>query len=131
MYITLETDYAIRIMLSLAREKTRKNARWLSEQTGVTQRFTLKILYKLTEQGLVRSYKGAQGGYELARLASELNLCEVLEAMEGPYRFSRCLTDGTSCSCPDDGSCKANHIFRELSETVRDRLSEVTLQSLL
>ncbi len=131
MYITLETDYAIRIMLSLAREGGRKNAGRLSEQTGVTRRFTLKILYKLTEQGLVRSHKGAQGGYELARPADRITLYEVLEAMEGPYWFSRCLADHASCSCPDDVACKAHHVFREVSETVRERLSRVTLQSLL
>ena len=67
MHMTLETDYAVRIMETLTREGKRVDARTISEKTRVPQRFALKILRSLVADGLVRSYKGASGGYELAR----------------------------------------------------------------
>lgn len=70
MYITLEADYAVRIVNCLAKNGSRMDAKALSAATGVTLRFSLKILRKLVAQGIVRSYKGTQGGYELARRAA-------------------------------------------------------------
>ena len=61
MHMTLETDYAVRIMETLTREGKRVDARTISEKTRVPQRFALKILRSLVADGLVRSYKGASG----------------------------------------------------------------------
>ena len=66
MHITLESDYAVRIVYCLAQNGGRMEAAAIAEQTGVTLRFSLKILRKLVAGGLVKSYKGAGGGYELA-----------------------------------------------------------------
>ena len=91
MYITLEADYAVRIVNCLAKNGSRMDAKALSAATGVTLRFSLKILRKLVAQGIVRSYKGTQGGYELARAPQEIPLGEVIETVEGPITISRCV----------------------------------------
>ena len=88
MHITLETDYAIRIVDFLAKNKTRFDAKTISDSTNVPQTFALKILRKLGSGGIVTSYKGAKGGYELSALPSELSVYDVVETMEGTYRFS-------------------------------------------
>ena len=67
MYITQETDYAIRIVYCLAKSGVRRDARSISEEMCVSLRFALKILGKLAQGGLVSSFKGNRGGYELAR----------------------------------------------------------------
>ena len=67
MHITLESDYAVRIVYCLAQNGGRMEAAAIAEQTGVTLRFSLKILRKLVAGELVKSYKGAGGGYELAK----------------------------------------------------------------
>ena len=63
MHITLETDYAVRIVYFLAQSGERVDAGRIAEETGVTLRFSLKILRKLVSGGVVMSYKGAKGGY--------------------------------------------------------------------
>ena len=55
MHITRETDYAIRIVYCLANTQGRKDAGTISEEMGVTLRFSLKILHKLVKSGLVKS----------------------------------------------------------------------------
>ncbi len=135
MHITLESDYAVRIVYCLAKNPIRMDAKKISEETGVTLRFSLKILRKLVAGGLVRSYKGTKGGYELGRPAEEISLADVIENVEGPYALARCVGEqdyqcnrGTgSSSC---GSCKFHHIYSDISRMVRERLSSVKFSQL-
>ncbi len=130
MHITLESDYAVRIVDCLSTQEARLGAGSIAEQTGVPPRFTLKILHKLVSRGLVRSYKGAKGGYELARSPSEITLREVIEIFEGPYTFSRCLDPAHVCKCDipvcRSGSCRFQRAYDEISEMVRAKLDETT-----
>jgi len=63
MCITQESDYAIRIIYCLANENARCDAGFISTKMGITLRFSLKILGKLVQGGLVNSFKGNKGGY--------------------------------------------------------------------
>ena len=125
MHITLEADYAVRIVGCLATADKRLDSRTISARTGVTLRFSLKILHKLTSSGIVNSYKGAKGGYELARPAKDITLRDVIETVEGVYTFSRCLNPHYACHCDQD-SCRFQRVFDEISEVVRDRLASAT-----
>ena len=126
MRITQEADYAVRIIDRLAENGRRLDARSLSESTGVTLRFTLKILRKLTHAGIVKSFKGVTGGYELARLPSEINLRQVIEAVDGPIIINRCLS-GEPCSNVDDRKlCFYHNVFSEVSKSIRDKLESIT-----
>ncbi len=131
MFITLETDYAVRIVYCLARSGKRTGASEISESTGVTLRFALKILHKLVANGIVRSFKGAKGGYELARTPGEITLREVVEVMEGPIVFSRCLTDGFVCTNDVEGRCFFNGVYEKLSNSMREQLEGVRFSDAL
>lgn len=130
MHITMETDYAIRIVLFLAKEERRVDANTISGHTGVSLRFSLKILRNLVAKGIAVSFKGTQGGYELNRPPEQISLCELLEAVEGEYVFSRCL-HGTECTNPQSSSCKVQKVFGDISHLVRDKLDSVTVADLL
>lgn len=69
LQMTLEADYAVRIVYELASSGGRIDASALAEASGVTVRFSLKILRKLVAAGLILSYKGAAGGYEIGKKA--------------------------------------------------------------
>ena len=127
MRITQEADYAVRIIDRLATIGKRMDAHSVSEATGVTLRFTLKILRKLLQAGIVKSYKGVSGGYELAREPADINLRQVIEAVDGPIVISRCLSNGQLCSNIDDKKlCYYHNIFAEVSKTIRDKLESIT-----
>lgn len=151
MHITLETDYAIRIVDALAKEAAKGqesfrgciDAGTISERTEVPLRFALKILRKLVSGGIVKSYKGVYGGYRLIAEPKEISLYDIVEIVEGEYHFSRCLSDGydcgcgregASCGCGEDGDscgCSYRRAFGELSEMVRDYLKKQTFDKLL
>ena len=67
VHINLESDYAARIVYCLTKVDGRLDAQSIAEETCVSLRFTLKIMRKLVAAGIVRSFKGAKGGYQLAR----------------------------------------------------------------
>lgn len=127
MHMTLEADYAVRIVDKLASSNEKIDARTISEQTQVPQRFALKILRKLVAGGIVKSYKGAHGGYMLGRDAGSITLREVIESVEGPYMISRCQQDEYCCSHTE---CRFHHIYDEISDLVRTKLDSYTFQNI-
>ena len=140
MHITLETDYAIRIVDALAKAppdaedkaKNRMDAGTISERTEVPLRFALKILRKLVSGGIVKSYKGVYGGYELTAPLDKLSIYDVIELVEGEYRFSRCLSDEYSCNCGEDGlPCSYRAVFADVTETVKEQLKKQTFDKLV
>jgi Rrf2 family protein len=127
MVLTLEADYAVRIVDELAQSERKIDARTLSEHTRVPLRFALKILRKLVTSGLIVSYKGAHGGYMLAGPAEEITLRQVIESVEGPYMISRCQQNDYSCT--HDTCCRFHKIYDEISTIVRNKLDSYTFAS--
>jgi len=126
MNITLESDYAIRIVGTLCNSGKRLDAKTISEKTAVSLRFALKILRKLVAAKIVVSFKGTLGGYELARPAANITLKDVIEAIEGKLVVSKCLTESYECSRGMSGKCGYQKVFTEISLLVNEKLSEYT-----
>ena len=131
MHITQEADYAVRMVYFIAASGSRNDARYISEKIGVTLRFSLKILRKLVSSGILRSFKGQRGGYELARDPSEISLNDVIETVDGPYLINRCLRDGHECSMDDADECNFREIYAEVSAEIQKKLREVTFDRML
>ena len=132
MRITLESDYALRIITSLATHDGVVDAKALAEETSVTQRFTLKILHKLVQGGLVISYKGVNGGYKLAQAPDNITLRQVIELIDGPIMMMRCLESSESCALnKDKTACIYHHIFDTISLDVAKKLSAITIKDVL
>ena len=108
------------------------DARSIAEATGVTLRFSLKILRKLVAEGLICSYKGTQGGYEIARPLEEISLYDVISVVDGPFQISRCIGDeGFICTCSHESPCKIRAVYTELSEQMEERLRAATFDKLI
>lgn len=128
MYFNRETDYCIRIVNCLAVNEVRMGAVDISEQTDVSLRFALKILLKLVNAGLVNSFKGVKGGYELAKPAKDITLLNVIEAIDGPIGISQCLHKETQCERSD--CCFFHKFFGELSDEIADKLKSVNFEDI-
>ena len=132
MRITLESDYALRILTSMAEYEGVTDAKTISADTSVTLRFTLKILHKLVQGDLVSSYKGVNGGYKLKAKPSEITLKKVIELIDGPIAIARCLDSGESCSLNCDKSvCDYHHIFDIISIELASKLNRITIQDVI
>ena len=130
MHINLESDYAVRIVQYLAQSNERRDAQSIADSTCVSLRFTLKIMRKLVAADIVQSFKGAHGGYTLSRPASSITLRQVIEAVEGPYRFSRCVDNGYACNCSSVTACPFHSVFDDITKMVIQKRDEATFDSL-
>jgi Rrf2 family protein len=131
MFITLETDYAVRIVAELCKNPEKFDAKTIAEKSCVTLRFALKILRKLVASGIVKSYKGTQGGYEINMPAKDITLKMVAESIEGTYFFSRCLSPEGICNRGASGNCNFQKAFREITDTVQDMLDKYNFADLI
>jgi len=132
MRITQESDYALRILTVLASNTEVVDAQKIATDTSVTLRFALKILHKLTNDKLVKSYKGAKGGYKLCVPPNEITLKSVIELIDGPIALSRCLDEGQTCTMQSDkASCIYHHIFDTISMDVARKLQAITIADVL
>ncbi len=134
MNITLEADYALRIVYGFSCQNVKTDAPTLSAQIGVTLRFTLKILRKLLLAGIVRSYKGKSGGYMLAKEPSQISMYDVICAIEGDLPISRCTCEDYECGHPTVQQglpCPIRHVFMDMATDLRSRLSAITFDQLV
>ena len=132
MRITLESDYALKILTALAECRGITDAKALSNETSVTQRFTLKILRKLVLGGFVQSYKGTKGGYKLKYSPSDITLKSVIELIDGPIAIARCLdSDGACALNHNTADCIYYHIFDNISNQVAQELESITIADVI
>ena len=132
MRITHEADYAIRAIYCLAVANEKVAAKQISESTGVTLRFALKILRKLIHAGFVKSFKGANGGYMLDRPASQISFGEIIECIDGPIAINHCLTNEFDCTRVSlKSDCDFRRIFTSINKRLRDDLYEVMIDQFL
>ncbi|MBR4622393.1 MAG: Rrf2 family transcriptional regulator [Ruminococcus sp.] len=131
MQLTLEADYAVRIVSVLCIEDGRADAKTISEKAFVSLRFALKILRKLVSADIVESFKGTQGGYVLKRKPEDINLRQVIEAIEGTYYFSRCISPDGICNRSMSGICCYQRAFADVTDVVRQKLEAYNFADLL
>lgn len=122
MYITLETDYAIRIVDYLSGTTELRCAKEISEAVSVPLRFARNILQKLVGKDIVISYKGVNGGYKLAKAPKVISLYDVFRAMDEPVILNRCLKAEYECSCCPDKQCAYYSIFMQISNEMENQL---------
>lgn len=132
MRITLESDYALRIITSMAVHDEVTDAKTISSETSVTLRFTLKILHKLVTGSIVQSFKGVNGGYKLRLSPEKITLKQVIELIDGPIAIARCLESAECCSLNrDKSSCVYHHIFDTISFDLAAKLDAITISDVI
>jgi len=130
MELTRKGEYAIRSVLYLARQPQGRPVLLGEIATGaqVPATFLAKILQGFAKLGLVRSARGAGGGFSLARPAMAITLREVVEAVEGPIVPNRCLSRGAPCAT--GGDCRVHRVWGEVQRQVLQVLDGVTIAEL-
>ena len=128
MRITHEADYAIRVAHCLACSNDKISAKQISESTGVTLRFALKILRRLIEADIVKSFKGVSGGYMLNRSPADVSFGEIIEAIDGRIAINHCLTGEFECTrVAQKKQCDFRKVFVAVNQQLRDELYSITL----
>lgn len=129
--LTNAADYAVRAMIHIAclPESAVALRGDVARTYNIPLSFMAKILGLLVRAGLLHSSRGLHGGYALARPASEINLLEVIEAVEGPLALTDCMRGGHGCEWGDE--CPANLVWQEVQAGMAESLRRATLEALV
>ena len=130
MEVSRRTDYAIRILLELAREGGGPvSVRRLAEGQEVPYAFARGIQRDLVAAGLVRSQRGATGGIILARPAKQITLLDVVEATEGGVSCAVCTSDPSWCRRMS--TCSVHAVWHDIDDMVAGYLRTKSLAGLI
>ena len=124
-------DYAVVLMTAAARRPAgaRLSATELSSETGVPLPTTQKLMGQLAASGLLTSARGVSGGFALSRVATEISLADIVEAVEGPIALTMC-SDSNNHECILDAHCRVKPHIGVVGRAVRGALGAVTLTEL-
>jgi len=131
MHMTKGVEYGIEGILYLARRDRGEPAliREISKATATTETFLSKIFQRLATKGLIRSRRGFRGGFRLARPARRITLREIVEALQGPIEFHRCLDHLRERG--RTGRCHVRRVFEKAQRKVAAILDQTTLEDIL
>ncbi|BAS28582.1 RrF2 family transcriptional regulator [Limnochorda pilosa] len=130
MQLSRQADYAIRLLFELAvRPGEVRDVRSIAAASGVPAAYGAKLIQSLARSGLVRTQRGARGGVWLNQKPEEVTLQQVVEAVEGPTVYARCLL--WPRECPADRPCPMHDFLDGLSQAVSGYLSSVRLSDLV
>lgn len=127
MKLSVKSDYAARAVLTLARHYQGGEAQRvedLASEQGIPANYLVQILIELKAQKIVKSVRGKEGGYLLARPPGEISFGDVLRAVHGQVFDTPALGDSP---CP----AELRDAWRKLQQAVDDTANQITFQKLL
>ena len=123
-------DYGVVLMTRMAsRPEGIHNTVDLSLLTGLPTPTVSKVLAKLGRHGLLRSVRGAKGGYKLAQSPQNISVAEIISAIEGPIALTQCMEHALGC-CDIEPLCPSRYGLQVINDTVRSALEGVSLAEL-
>jgi Rrf2 family protein len=129
MKLTRASSYALHAVAFMAAQKHDRPiaSHIIAQARGIPERFLLKVLKPLVQARVLLSIKGPNGGYRLARPASDISMLEILEAVDGPIRGQSPLSE--------EGNGALNHkletICKENADQTRKHLEKIRVTQLV
>lgn len=123
MLLSRTCEYGIRAMVFLASKTPDeyRSVRNVSDELEISFHFLTKIFQQLTRAGLLRSYRGPNGGVKLSRSASSISLKDILIAIEGPELFTECVLGLPGCG--EDRPCPMHQSWAKVRDDLEEMLS--------
>jgi Rrf2 family iron-sulfur cluster assembly transcriptional regulator len=130
MKINRRIDYAIRVMLALAKQPlgSRLSTQQIQTTMLVPRAFLSRIIAELAKAKLIDTFPGPMGGVQLARSSDKINLKNIWEAIDGRLLISDCLENPEEC--PLNEGCPVNARWRKIQSFLVDELESTTLDNL-
>jgi Rrf2 family protein len=131
MKISTKGRYALRLMLDLALNNTGEyiTIKSIAARQEISEKYLEQIISLLNRAGYVRSVRGAQGGYRLAKEPAEYTVGMILRLTEGSLAPIDCLEEEGDCN--RQGHCVTREVWQELYDAICSVVDRITLQDLV
>ena len=105
----------------------------ISQKQGISENYLEQLMGTLRKAGLVKSVRGAQGGYMLAKPPCSVTIGEIITAIEGPIALVNCLLDDADADnqyCERAGACVTRSVWAKVCDSISRVLNSITLKDL-
>ncbi|MFA5200551.1 MAG: Rrf2 family transcriptional regulator [Candidatus Omnitrophota bacterium] len=127
--ITRNTDYALRALCYISKNKDIVTVDELVKKLGVPRPFMRKILQQLNKRRILDSFKGQGGGFRLKALAEKIYLIEIMRIFQGKMVLNGCFLKKDVC--PNKGKCVLRKKISIIEDNLFKQLKEITIASLV
>ena len=131
MKISTKGRYGLRILIDRATHDPGKPRliRDIAESQQISEKYISRLVIDLRRAKLVRSVRGINGGFHLAKAPEQITLLEILETMEGPISVVDCVRSPEKCK--RQSLCPARDIWQKLNDGIRELTKNITLDDIL
>lgn len=131
MKLSTKGRYGLRALIDLAlySENETVSIQSIARRQNISDSYLEQLMRKLRSAGLIVSVRGAQGGYKLARPASEISVGDVLRALEGSLEAVTCGGEDNSCQGAD--LCVTKFVWERINSSIRDTVDSIKLSQLV
>ena len=132
MLITRASEYAILSLILLSSAKDPMDSKTLSRELSIPKSFLAKILQSLAKAGILKSYKGAKGGFTLDKAAQNISMLDVMSCVEGkaPTVFE-CAPAEENCPLERASICSIWPFLHKLQGKIDSFLQDLTLADII
>ena len=129
--LSTKARYGLRALMSLARHYGEGPviAKVIAREEDISENYLEQIMELLRRSGIVRSIRGAQGGFSLAKPPEDIKIKEIVDILEGPIHLIDCLSDPEICNRSKE--CSARTFWKKLEENINKFLESHTLADLM
>lgn len=133
MKISTKGRYGLRALIDLAQysEIEPVSISSIAARQGISERYLEQLMTLLKKAGLVKSIRGAGGGYVLAKELVEISVGDVLRALEGDLKPVECTAYSESNSCEAAGGCVTKYVWQRINESINQTVDEIKLKELV
>ena len=131
MRLSTRARYGTRALLDIAvhAQDAPVQLKDIAERQQVSSAYLEQVIRPLLAAGLVRSSRGAKGGFQLGKAPEEVRLIEVVQILEGSLMLVECVSSPDTCS--RSGYCVTRDVWREVGTAIAGVLESITLQDLV
>lgn len=103
----------------------------IAERQGISEGYLEQLMMPLKRAGVVRSVRGAQGGYLLSKEPKDITVGEIIRVLEGPIAPVACVNEDFPEACERSGSCVTRIVWEKVRDSISEVLDSYTLQGLV
>lgn len=128
--LSRKTDYALRALVYLTYQNTRKVAtKKIANKLNIPYKFLTQIFLELVRNGILISERGSKGGVALRKDPAKISFLDIIETVEGSYTIHRCINEVEE-DCFFADNCPIKELLCEIEEDTRKKLDNVTLDKI-
>lgn len=133
MKISTKGRYGLRALIDLAQysEIEPVSINSIAARQGISERYLEQLMTLMKKAGLIKSIRGAGGGYVLAKEMGEISVGDVLRALEGNLQPVECAAFSQEDSCEASGGCVTKYVWQRINESINKTVDEISLKQLV